>query len=179
MGDPLVDPAGVPPLGVVVRSNTGPSYMPRGTACISAICHQREDDSDASLLPGSILPWQCQAAVILGSPVPPQRQFTLPPLCPSVLHAQDLPAALRPGTAPPPTSCVTASLHSCPAKCAEPGATGNPSAWVCAVWMEEKAILPSLLIFNSALPSRVLLQQDSNKGRHHPLLTQMSICLQW
>lgn len=101
MGDPLVDPAGVPALGVVVRSNTGPSYMPRGTACISAICHQREEDSDASLLPGSILPWQCQAAAILGSPVPPQRQFTLPPLCPSVLHAQDLPAALRPGTAPP------------------------------------------------------------------------------
>lgn len=162
MGDPLVDPAGVPPLGVVVRSNTGPSYMPRGTACISAICHQREEDSDAPLLPGSILPWQCQAAAILGSPVPPQRQFTLPPLAQT--H--------------PPTSCVTASLHSCPAKCAEPGATGNPSAWVCAVWMEEKAILPSLLVFNSALPSRLLLQQDSNKGRHHPLLTQMSICLQ-
>lgn len=45
MGDPLPELAGVPPLGVVVRSNTGPSYMPRGTACISAICHQREEDS--------------------------------------------------------------------------------------------------------------------------------------
>lgn len=41
VGDPRVDPAGVPPLGVAVRSNTGPSYMPRGTACISAICYQR------------------------------------------------------------------------------------------------------------------------------------------
>lgn len=30
-------------------------------------------------------------------PVPPQRQFTLPALCPPVLRAPDLPAALRPG----------------------------------------------------------------------------------
>lgn len=28
-------------MGVVVRSNTGPSYMPLGTACRSAICSQR------------------------------------------------------------------------------------------------------------------------------------------
>lgn len=56
MGDPLVDPAGVPPLGVVVRSNTGPSYKPRGTACISAICHQREEDSDTSLSQGHRAP---------------------------------------------------------------------------------------------------------------------------
>jgi len=47
VGEPLVDPTGVPPLGVVVRSNTGPSYMPRGTACISPICHRREEDSDS------------------------------------------------------------------------------------------------------------------------------------
>lgn len=41
MGEPRVEPAGVPPLGVVVKSNTGPSYMPLGTACRSAICSQR------------------------------------------------------------------------------------------------------------------------------------------
>lgn len=38
VGEPRVEPAGVPPLGVVVRSKTGPSYMPLGTACRSAIC---------------------------------------------------------------------------------------------------------------------------------------------
>lgn len=44
---------------------------------------------------------------------------------------------------------------------------------------KEKAILLNLFVFNSALPSRLLLQQDSNKGRHHPPLTQPSICLPW
>lgn len=34
-----------------------------------------------------------------------------------------------------------------------------------------------LLVFTSALPSRLLLQ-DSSKGRRHPLLTQPSTCLQ-
>lgn len=101
MGDPLVDPAGVPPLGVVVRSNTGPSYKPRGTACISAICHQREEDSDTSPSPGSIM-FQPSP----GSSVPLQKELTLP--------CTLSPAALRPGIGPLPT------LHPCPVRGAEP-----------------------------------------------------------
>lgn len=94
MGDPLVDPAGVPPLGVVVRSNTGPSYKPRGTACISAICHQTEEDSDTSLNPGNI-----------SSSVPLQKDLTL--------TCTLSPAALRPGTAPLPCRVCRASATGC------------------------------------------------------------------
>lgn len=93
MGDPLVDPAGVLPLGVAVRSNTGPSYKPRGTACISAICHQREEDSDTSLSPGHCAP----AIPKLLSP-PLQKALTLP-----------CPAGLRPGTAPLPCKVCRAT----------------------------------------------------------------------
>lgn len=125
MGDPLVDPAGVPPLGVVVRSNTGPSYKPRGTACISAICHQREEDSDTSLSPGNI--------VLQPSPsssVPLQKDLTLP--------CTISPAALRPGTAPLPCKLCRARATAY-----------HPDGVYAAQMGEEKVILANLLILNS------------------------------
>lgn len=51
VGEPRVEPAGVPALGVVVRSNTGPSYMPLGTACRSAICSRERRHPLASQQP--------------------------------------------------------------------------------------------------------------------------------
>lgn len=42
-------------MGVVVRSNTGPSYMPLGTACRSAICSQRTACHHSFILSFSIL----------------------------------------------------------------------------------------------------------------------------
>lgn len=45
-----MEPAGVPPLGVVVRSKTGPSYRPLGTACISAICQRKQSMNSSAAL---------------------------------------------------------------------------------------------------------------------------------
>lgn len=42
--------------------------------------------------------------------------------------------------------------------------TGSPLAQVYAVWLGKKAILSSLLLFHSALPFRLLLQQESSEG---------------
>lgn len=119
MGDPLVDPAGVPPLGVVVRSNTGPSYKPRGTACISAICHQTEEDSDTTLSPGNI-----------SSSVPLQKDLTL--------TCTLSPAALRPGTVPLPCKVCRASATGC-----------HPEGVYAAQMGDKKAILANLFILNS------------------------------
>lgn len=142
MGDPLVDPAGVPPLGVVVRSNTGPSYKPRGTACISAICHQREEDSDTSLSPGNIL---LQPS--------PSSQC---PCTPLTLPCTISPAALRPGTAPLPCKVCRASATGCHVDEVDAAQMG-----------EEKAILANLLILNSiSLQTPAAAGQDEERHYH-------------
>lgn len=117
------------------------------------------------------------AVLCSSDPWPPK--FTLPDLRPSVPHTQDLPAELQPGAGPTPTSYGTASLHSHPTRCADPGATGDPPARIYAECMGKQQAIFAVSGFNSALLSRLLRQQDSNKDRHCPLSTQMNICLQW